>query len=76
MNRQLHRRHGRRVARPEFFAHRIVLDANGVFACGKIIKIAVFKRYGSVFGHCVIAAVDQCVTVVQCFHGIAVQLNI
>ena len=72
---QFHRCHGRLVTRPVFLTQRVIGRTDGVFACCKSGKIAVFKRYGSVCGYRIISTVKKCVTVIQRRHGIAVKAD-
>ena len=75
LHRQLHRRHGRLVTRLVFLTQRVIGRTDGVFACCKSGKIAVFKSYGSVCGYRIISTVKKCVTVIQRRHGIAVKVD-
>ena len=72
---QFHRCHGRLVTQPVFLTQRVIGRTDGVFACCKSGKIAVFKSYGSVCGYRIISTVKKCVTVIQRRHGIAVKAD-
>ena len=72
---QFYRCHGRLVTQPVFLTQRVIGRTDGVFACCKSGKIAVFKSYGSVCGYRIISTVKKCVTVIQRRHGIAVKAD-
>ena len=75
-HRQLHGGHGRLVAPAVAFAQRIVSHTDGIFARGNGGKIGVFQRDRSVCGYHIISAVNVCIAVIQCRHGISVQFDI
>ncbi len=76
IDRQFNRGHCRHIAVFEDFAQWVVIYMNGIFACGKSGKIAVFERYRSVCRYRVICLVNLLIAVVKCRHGIAVQFHI